>query len=92
MPQFGLLAFLVFLVLNMLSGGTTPLDSMPQWLQDVMRFSPTTHFVSFAAAILYRGAGFDAVWPEFAAVAGTGAVFFFAALARFRKTVSAIQV
>ncbi len=40
MPQFGLLAFPVFLVLNMLSGGTTPLDSMPRWLQNVMQFSP----------------------------------------------------
>jgi ABC-2 type transport system permease protein len=91
MPQFGLLAFPVFIVLNLLSGGTTPLESMPQWLQTAMYFSPTTHFVSFAMAILYRGAGFDAVWPDFAAVTAIGALFFAAALARFRKTVSAAQ-
>jgi ABC-2 type transport system permease protein len=90
MPQFGLLAFLVFLPLNMLSGGTTPLDSMPQWLQEVMRFSPTAHFVNFAMAILYRGAGFEIVWPRFAAVAGIGLVFFAGALLRFRKTISTV--
>jgi len=90
MPQFGLLAFLVFLPLNMLSGGTTPLDSMPQWLQEVMRFSPTAHFVNFAMAILYRGAGFEIVWPRFAAVAGIGLVFFAGALARFRRTISLV--
>lgn len=90
MPQFGLLAFLVFLPLNMLSGGTTPLDSMPQWLQNVMRFSPTAHFVNFAMAILYRGAGIEIVWPRFAAVAGIGLVFFAGALSRFRKTISTV--
>jgi len=92
MPQFGLLAIPVFLVLNILSGGQTPLDSMPQWLQKVMQFSPTTHFVNMSMAILYRGASLTAVWPDFAAVVGMGLVFFLAALMRFRKTVSLMQV
>ena len=52
MPQFGLLVIPVFLVLNMLSGGTTPLDSMPGWLQHALQLSPATHFVSLSMAIL----------------------------------------
>jgi ABC-2 type transport system permease protein len=91
MPQFALLALPVFIVMNLLSGGTTPIESMPQILQMVMQFLPSTHFVSFAQAILYRGAGFDIVWPEFAATAAIGAVFFGGALARFRKTITAMQ-
>ncbi|HLY88068.1 MAG TPA: ABC transporter permease [Acetobacteraceae bacterium] len=91
MPQFGLLAFPVFIVMNLLSGGTTPLDSMPDFLQKVMLVSPTTHFVNIAQAILYRGAGLDAVWPSLAAVAAIGVVFFVAALMRFRRTVTAMQ-
>ena len=59
MPQFGLLALPIFTVMYLLSGGTTPLDSMPRWLQIAMQFSPSTHFVSLAQAILYRSAGFD---------------------------------
>src|SRR5512140_2520128 len=87
MPQFGLLVFLVFLVLNMLSGGTTPPDSMPPWLQNVMLFSPTTHFVSFSIAVLCRGATLADTWPHMAVVVGTGIAFFLAALARFRRTI-----
>ena len=91
MPQFGLLALPVFTIMYLLSGGTTPLDSMPLWLQLVMQFSPSTHFVSIAQAILYRSAGFEVVWPSFAAVTGIGVVFFLSELMRFRKTISETQ-
>ena len=92
MPQFGLLALPIFTVMYLLSGGTTPLDSMPRWLQIAMQFSPSTHFVSLAQAILYRSAGFAVVWPSFAAVTAIGVVFFLSALVRFRKTISVTQV
>jgi ABC-2 type transport system permease protein len=85
MPQLGLLFILIALPMNMLSGGNTPLDSMPSWLQTVMQASPSTHFVSFAQAILYRGAGIGIVWREFLVVGVVGMFFFFMALLRFRK-------
>ena len=91
MPQFGLLVFIVFIVLNLLSGGTTPLDSMPVWLQNLMQLSPTTHFVEFSIAVLYRGADLEGVWLHVAAIAGMGAVFLLGALARFRHTIEAVQ-
>jgi len=89
MPQLGLLFLLVYLPLAMLSGANTPLESMPHWLATIMQASPTVHFVSFAQAILYRGAGFGAVWPEFAIVALIGAVFLVLALLRFRSVAAA---
>ena len=85
MPQLGLLFMLVFLPMNMLSGSNTPLESMPPWLATAMQASPSTHFVSFAQSILYRGAGLDVVWPEFLAVAGIGGLFFGLAILRFRS-------
>ena len=85
MPQLGLLYLLVFLPMNMLSGSNTPLESMPPWLATVMQASPTAHFVSFAQAILYRGAGFAVVWRQFVAVALIGGLFLGLALFRFRK-------
>lgn len=85
MPQLGLLYLLVATPMNILSGSNTPLESMPYVLQTVMQASPSTHFVSFAQAILYRGAGFDVVWPEFLAVALMGSLFFGLALLRFRR-------
>jgi ABC-2 type transport system permease protein len=89
MPQLGLLYLLVFLPLNMLSGSNTPLESMPPWLATAAQLSPTTHFVSFAQAILYRGAGFTMVWPQFVIVAVVGALFLSLALLRFRKVTAA---
>lgn len=91
MPQFGLLALPVYIVLHLLSGGMTPMDSMPLTLQRLMYLSPSTHFVNFAQAVLYRGAGLEAIWPECAAIAVQGAVFFAIALARFRHMVVHIQ-
>jgi len=86
MPQLGLLFMLVYLPMSMLSGANTPLESMPPWLASTMRLSPSTHFVSFAQAILYRGAGLDVVWREFLTTAGIGALFIALAIRRFRKT------
>ncbi|WPA93703.1 ABC transporter permease [Providencia zhijiangensis] len=88
MPQFGLLMILVLLPLNMLSGGMTARESMPQLVQDIMLTMPTTHFVSLAQAILYRGAGFEIVWPQFVILVVIGSVFFSFALIRFRKTIA----
>ena len=57
MPQLGLLIFLTIIPLQMLSGGSTPQESMPIWVQNVMKLAPTTYFVRLAQSILYRGAG-----------------------------------
>ncbi len=88
MPQLGLLYMLVYLPMNMLSGANTPLESMPPWLATVMQASPSTHFVSFAQSILYRGAGIDVVWPKFILVALIGGLFFGLAILRFRSVVA----
>jgi ABC-2 type transport system permease protein len=88
MPQFGMLLVLVLLPLEMLSGGMTPRESMPRFVQDIMLAAPTTHFVSAAQAILYRGAGIGVVWPQMLAIFVIGCVLFSGALARFRKTIS----
>jgi ABC-2 type transport system permease protein len=85
MPQFGMLLMLVLLPLQILSGATTPRESMPQIIQDIMLAAPNTHFVILAQSVLFRGAGLDVVWPQFAALLLIGAVFFYFSLRRFRK-------
>ena len=89
MPQLGLLYMLVAVPMNVLSGNATPLESMPRWLAIAMQASPSTHFVSFAQAILYRGAGLDVVWPEFVAVAAIASLFLGLSLLRFRSALTA---
>jgi ABC-2 type transport system permease protein len=90
MGQFGLLSIPVLLVMMLLSGSSTPMESMPVWLQYLMNvISPTPHFVVFAQDVLYRGAGFSIVWPEILAMATIGAVYFGLALNRFRRVIFA---
>jgi len=88
MPQFGILTVLILLPMQLLSGGFTPRESMPSFVQHLMLFAPTTHFVALGKAILFRGAGLNVVWPQFLALIGIGAAFFAIALTRFRKTIS----
>ena len=90
MPQFGLLLMLVLLPLQMLSGGSTPRESMPEAVQYIMLAAPNTHFVMLAQAILFRGAGLTIVWPQFLALLLIGAGLFFLSLARFRKTIGSV--
>ncbi len=85
MPQLGLLFLLVAVPLNLLSGSNTPLESMPAFLRTIMQASPSTHYVSIAQAILYRGAGFETVWPQFLEVAVIGGIFLGLGLLRFRS-------
>jgi len=88
MPQFALLMILVVLPLQMLSGGNTPPESMPPVVQAIMLAAPTTHFVSLAQAILFRGAGLAVVWPQLLAIIIIGAAFFSISLMRFRRSVA----
>ena len=85
MPQFALLLVLVLLPMQVLSGATTPRESMPRIVQNIMLAAPDTHFVMLAQAILFRGAGIDIVWPQFLALFGIGTLLFVFALWRFRK-------
>lgn len=84
MPQFSMLLLLVLLPLEILSGGMTPRESMPQAVQYVMFAAPNTHFIALAQSVLFRGAGLSVVWPQLVALAVIGSVMFAVALRRFR--------
>lgn len=88
MAQFSLLNILVILVLMLLSGGSTPVESQPEWLQNLTFFLPSRHFVSFSQVIIYRGGGLTAVWPQFLMVSVIGLGFFVYSIALFRKSIA----
>jgi len=91
MPQFGLLAFPVFIVMSLLSGGQTPLESMPIALQKIMQFVPSTHFVSFSQAVLFRNASLGMVRRDLMLMFLIGCAYVVFTLSRFRKMLAAIQ-
>ncbi|MFN4325588.1 MAG: ABC transporter permease [Azonexus sp.] len=92
MPQLGLLIIIAIVPLQLLSGGVTPQESMPEAIRHIMAATPTTYFVRLAQGILYRGAGLDVVWHDLLAMTAVGAVFFSLALLRFRKAVTQTQL
>ena len=88
MGQFGLLAMPVLMVTQLLSGSSTPMESMPVWLQYTMQtISPTPHFVSFAQAVLFRGADLTLVWRPLVAMLIIGSIYFAFAMSRFRRVI-----
>lgn len=88
MPQFSMLLVLVLLPLQMLSGGMTPQESMPDFVRQIMQIAPSTHFVSLSRAILFRDAGIEVVWRPFLALTLIGGVLYLLSLRRFRKTIT----
>jgi ABC-2 type transport system permease protein len=88
MAQFALLIIMVVVVMQLLSGGQTPVESQPRWLQYLTFFLPSRHFVSFSQVIIYRGGGISAVWPNFLMVSAIGLGFFVYSLALFRKSIA----
>lgn len=84
MPQFGLLLIMVLMPLQMLSGGMTPRESMPEIVQFIMLAAPNTHFIMLAQAVLFRGAGLGIVWPQCLALLLIGMALFMVSLWRFR--------
>lgn len=85
MPQFGLLLMLVLLPLQVLSGGQTPRESMPDLVQNIMLAAPNTHFVILSQSVLFRGAGIDVVWPQLLMLLLIGLALFAYSLKRFRE-------
>jgi ABC-2 type transport system permease protein len=73
----------------LLSGAGNPVESMPLPLQYIMQGDPAMHFVTFAKAILLRGAGVDVLWPQSFAVFGIAVLFFALALRCFRRSTAA---
>lgn len=88
MAQFALLIIMAIMPVIVLSGGLSSIESQPDAVQRLTFFLPSRHFLSFAQAVAFRGAGFSSIWPQLALIIGLGAAFFVASLARFRRSMS----
>lgn len=88
MAQFALLVMLTILPMLMLSGGETPVESQPAWLQAGTLFLPSRHYMSASQAIAFKGAGIDTVWLEFMWMALLGTLLLTISLLLFRRSVA----
>jgi ABC-2 type transport system permease protein len=88
MAQFALLVMMMIMPMMMLSGGMSPIESQPAVVQPFTWLLPSRHYMAFAQAVVFRGAGVNIIWPEFVTVAGLGFVFFAASLLLFRRSIA----
>lgn len=88
MLREALLVIMVIIPVIMLSGGMGAVESQPDFVQKLTLALPSRHFLAFAKAVAFRGAGLSAVWPQLALMAGLGTAFFGASLAFFRRSMS----
>lgn len=88
MAQFALLVIMVIIPIIMLSGGMGAIESQPDIVQRLTMALPSRHFLTFAKAVMFRGAGVETVWVELALMGGLGLLFFAGSLALFRRAMS----
>jgi hypothetical protein len=72
-------------LLSMLSGATTPVEAMPEWMQPFTLLNPISHFSTMARGILLKGAGVEALWPHLFALVGFAVLLVGVSAWRFRK-------
>ena len=87
MAQFALLVVMAIVPILMLSGGMSPIESQPDYVQPFTWLLPSRHFMEFAQAVVFRGADLSAVWPVLLNMAGLGAVFLSISLVIFRRSI-----
>lgn len=85
MPQFGLLCLPIYMVARLLSGSESPIESMPDWIQNITFYSPVTLYMQFGQEVLFRDAGFEIVWKKLLVMSVMGVGFLIFALKRFRS-------
>jgi ABC-2 type transport system permease protein len=83
--QAQLMSFFVNPPLSMLSGATTPVEAMPEWMQPFTLLNPISHFSTIARGVLLRGAGVEAIWPHMLALVGFAVLLVGVSAWRFRK-------
>lgn len=88
MAQFALLVMLTILPMLMLSGGETPVEGQPEWLQVGTLILPSRHYMSASQAIVFKGASMEIVWPEFLSMAFLGLGLLVISLLLFRRSVA----
>ena len=88
MAQFALLVILAIMAIIFLSGGEAPVEGQPQWLEHATRILASRQFITAAQAIVFKGAGLDAVWGQLAAMALMGVALLQGSLVLFRRAVS----
>jgi ABC-2 type transport system permease protein len=85
LPGALLLAFMVVIPIQFLSGSTTPVEAMPAWQYYLTLLSPQRYYLNIGYTILLKGAGLSVLWKDFIGLAVVGAGLFVLGVRRFQR-------
>ncbi|HST23036.1 MAG TPA: ABC transporter permease [Blastocatellia bacterium] len=83
--QAQLLSFFINPPIALLSGATTPIEAMPDWLQPITMVNPVRHFATIARGIMLKGADIEILYPNFLMLIGFAVLLVAISAWRFRK-------
>jgi ABC-2 type transport system permease protein len=64
------IAWFFTVIFILMSGLFTPIESMPQWAQNITLFNPIRYFVEIVRMVLLKGAAFSDISFQFLVIAG----------------------
>ena len=84
--QATFVSFFSLIVFILMSGLFTPVESMPQWAQNLDYINPLFYFVKIMRSVLIKGSNFIDILNEFVALSAFAISMFSLAIFRYRKT------
>lgn len=83
--QVGMMTLFLVGPMLLLSGITSPYESMPRWVQMMMTLSPLRYFIDVTYGVMLKGAGLDVLWKPAGAMLLLGGGLFGFGMWRFRR-------
>ncbi len=83
-----MVSFLIFMPSILLSGFMFPVSSMPALFRWLTLLNPLRHFLEIVRGIFLKGAGLDALWPQYLSLLVMGVGVLWLSASRFHKTAS----
>ncbi len=83
--QVAMMTLFVVGPMLLLSGITSPYESMPRWVQAIMTFSPLRYYIDITYGVMLKGAGLDLLWKPVCAMLLLGGTLFGSGMWRFRR-------
>ena len=82
------IAWFLIVIFILMGGLFTPIESMPQWAQNLTLANPVSYFIKIMRMVLLKGAGWQEIYKMVIVLLGMGILFLGISLNRYKKTSS----
>ncbi len=80
------IAWFLIVIFILMGGLFTPIESMPQWAQNLTLANPVSYFIKIMRMVLLKGAGWQEIYKMVLVLFGMGILFLGVSLNRYKKT------